>query len=612
MAADGRTVYATVFLHDDVQHAALYYRDIRATVHAEGLTVLGTGDVAVTADLGRSLDADLAKAELVSFPLALLLLLLVFGTVVSAALPLAVGALAVVTGTAATAALSRVVDMSELTTSVVTLLGLGLAIDYSLFIVSRFRAELGAGARPEDALAVAVTTAGRTVLVSGLTVVAGLSGLLLFRGSFLPGMGLGAAMTVLLAVGFALTFLPALLAILGPRVDRWPVIRRGSDRSERFWRRLAGGVLRRPWLLVPVVALLVVLGLPFLHARLATDDLAQLPAAAEARTGAQVLATAFPRFRTADLQVVADFDRDPLSPPHIEALQRLSQAISRLPGVTAVDGIVDPASGLGAADYSARYASPASLPAAEQDLLHRTVGAHVVLLDVRTELPAGSPAARRLATSIRAIQGTGTQVLVTGPAATEADLVGLVGRWTPWALALVILLIYVVLLLALRSVLLPAKAVVLTLLSITASFGALVWIFQDGHLHRLFQVSPAGLDPAVPVLLFSLAFGLSPVGFVSAAARALCARESGRRGPRPPRAGPITMITARGGYPVSRVHARARDGDGCALGLGWMPVDSMAMITATGFGSPRAGRLSRACACARGERKRSQTVRLSA
>ena len=509
VAADGRTAYATVFLHDDVQHASLYYRDIRAAVHAEGLTALGTGDVAVTADLGRSLDADLAKAELVSFPLALLLLLLVFGTVVSAALPLAVGALAVVTGTAATAALSRVVDMSELTTSVVTLLGLGLAIDYSLFIVSRFRAELGAGARTEDALAVAVATAGRTVLVSGLTVVAGLSGLLLFRGSFLPGMGLGAAVTVLLAVGFALTFLPALLAILGPRVDRWPVIRRGSGRSERFWRRLAGGVLRRPWLLVPVVAVLVVLGLPFLHARLATDDLAQLPAAAEARTGAQVLATAFPQFRTADLQVVADFDRDPLSPPHIEALQRLSQAIIRLPGVTAVDGIVDPVAGLDAADYSARYAEPASLPAAEQDLLRRTVGAHVVLLDVRTDLPAGSPAARRLVTSIRELQGTGTRVLVTGPAATEADLVGLVGRWTPWALALVVLLIYVVLMLALRSVLLPAKAVVLTLLSITASFGALVWIFQDGHLHRLFQVSPAGLDPAVPVLLFSLAFGLS-------------------------------------------------------------------------------------------------------
>jgi RND superfamily putative drug exporter len=509
VAADGRTAYATVSLRDDAQHAALYYRDLRGAIGADGVRTLGTGDVAVAADLGRSLDADLAKAELISFPLALLLLLLVFGTVVAAALPLVVGALAITTATACVAALSGVVDMSELTTSVVTLLGLGLAIDYSLFIVSRFRDELESGTGTEDALAVAVATAGRTVLVSGLAVVAGLSGLFVFRGSFLPGMGLGAVAAVLLSAGFGLTFLPALLAILGRRVNRWPVLRRRSGRSERFWRRLAAGVLRRPWLLLPVVAVLVVLGLPFLHARLETNDLSQLPAGTEARSGAQALAAAFPPFRTADVKVVVRFDRDPLSTPHVAALQALSRTISSLPGVTGIEGIIDPAARTAPATYAARYADPASLSADQRDLLRRTVGPHVVLLDVKTALPAGGPDAHRLVTSIRALPAPDARILVTGQAATEADLLGVIGRWTPWALAMVVLLTYVVLLLALRSVLLPAKAVVLTLLSITASFGALVWIFQDGHLYRLFGASPAGLDPAVPVLLFSLAFGLS-------------------------------------------------------------------------------------------------------
>jgi RND superfamily putative drug exporter len=487
LAGDGRTAYATVFLHDDLQQAALDYPELRDGIRADGLTVSGTGDVAVTADLGKSLDTDLAKAELVSFPLALVLLLLVFGTVVAAAVPLVVGVLAVVAGTAVAAALSRVVDMSELTTSVVTLLGLGLAIDYSLFIVSRFRAELGSGLSTQDAIAVALSTAGRTVLVSGLAVVAGLSGLLLFRGSFLPGMGLGAAAAVLLAVGFALTFLPALLAMLGPRVERLPVRRRRTGRSDLFWHRLARGVLSRPWLVLPVIAVLVVLGLPFLHARLDTNDLHQLPAGVQARTGAEVLAAEFPRFRTADIQVVARFDRDPLSTAHTQALLGVSRTIDGLSGVTAVDGVVDPSTGVDAAN----------------------VGPHVVLLDVRTGIPAGDPAARRLVDSIRSLDTPGLELLVTGQAATEADLSGLISRWTPPALAVVVVLIYLVLLLALRSVLLPAKAVVLTLLSITASFGALVWIFQDGHLQGLFRTAPGGLDPAVPILLFSLAFGLS-------------------------------------------------------------------------------------------------------
>ncbi len=230
------------------------YASVRSLVHSDTLDVFATGDTAINHDFDRTLQADLQRAELVSLPLTLLLLLLVFGTFVAALLPLGVGVLAVMGGLGGVFLLSRVTNVSQYALNIVTLIGLGVAIDYSLFIVNRFREELERDAATEEALARTLATTGRAIAFSGLTVAVGLSGLLFYRGSFLASMGMAGAIVVAFAVLYGLTFLPALLALLGPRVNRGrlPFIRPATH--SRLWHRIATSVMRRPVIvLVPTL-----------------------------------------------------------------------------------------------------------------------------------------------------------------------------------------------------------------------------------------------------------------------------------------------------------------------------------------------------------------------
>jgi RND superfamily putative drug exporter len=480
LSRDGHAALVTVYLRDDLQAATAYFAELRSQVRSDRLEVLATGDLAVNDELERDLESDLARAERFSLPISLVLLLLVFGGVVAAVLPLGVGVLAIVSSLAVVFAVSRITDVPDIAESLVTLLGLALAIDYSLFIVSRFREELAAGAGVEAAVATSMATVGRAVLVSGVTVLCGLAGLLFYRDTFLPALGTSAMLTVVFAVAYAFIVLPAMLSLLGPRVNRLRVLGSGRAVDGRFWRRLAGGVMRRPWLLVPTVAALVLVGIPFLHIRFETSDLNLLPSQTEVRRAQQILVSDFPGQDRARLAVVARFPGgDPRSPESRSAVDGLRRAIARQPGVGEVG---EP----GAA-----------------------VGRDLVVLDVLSSYPPGSERARGLVDRLRELPVDQGQVLVTGQAAAEADVIDLLRRFTPWAVGFVVAAIYLILLASLRSVLLPAKAVVMTLLSITASFGALVWIFQDGHLRSALGFSPSGIDPAVPVLLFCFVFGLS-------------------------------------------------------------------------------------------------------
>jgi putative drug exporter of the RND superfamily len=510
ISQDGHAAFVTVYLRDGFQKATAYYAGIRSSIHSDRLTVLAAGDLAVNQNLDQSLDADLAQAEKFSLPISLALLLVVFGTVVAALLPLGVGVMAIVGGAASTLLVARGTDVSDLAVSLVTLLGLGLAIDYSLFIVSRFREELAGGASVEAALETSLATAGRAVAFSGMAVVVGLAGLLFFQGSFLPSMGAAAALVVAFAVFYALTFLPALLAILGHRVDRLRVIRGPSGGRGRFWHALAGGIMRRPWVLVPAVAVLLLAGVPFLHLRFESSDLKLLPAQTEARRAQQVLVSEFPEQGYSHIEVVVRFPgQDPLSSENVGALYDLSRSIAAQPGVLRVDGVVDVQAGLDRAAYQSLYANRQSLPAPLQQVVHETVGRDLIVLDAVSTYDPQSEQARGLVRRIRSLPHEQGQLLVTGTTAVELDIVDLITRVTPWAGGFVVGVMYLVLLALLRSVLLPVKAVVMTILSISASFGALVWIFQDGHLSSQLGFTPSALDPAVPVLLFCMVFGLS-------------------------------------------------------------------------------------------------------
>ena len=283
--AEARSAYALVTLAGDTVEATRAYPDVRREIADPALEVVCTGHVPFMSDLDCTLEKDLVRAELISMPLALLVLILVFRTVLAAALPVFVGGLAVTGGVALVLLLSRVTEIAQYTINICSLIGLGVAIDYSLFVVSRYREELHAGKSYEEALARAVGTAGKVVLFSGVAVGTGLSGLLFFSGSYLQAMGIGGAAVVLLAIVFALTFLPAVLAVLGPRIHalRVPFLKKEASESA-LWHRMATWVMRRPVrVLVPTLAVLLAMGIPFLHLKMTASDVRVLPADIEAR-----------------------------------------------------------------------------------------------------------------------------------------------------------------------------------------------------------------------------------------------------------------------------------------------------------------------------------------
>jgi putative drug exporter of the RND superfamily len=508
-STDGRHVFTRVNLNDEYSSARQYYKQLRAKVHSDQLQVLGTGNVAIGSDFDKYLESDLQRAELVSLGIIVPLLLIVFATVVSMLLPLGVGGLAVVGGLAGVGVLARFTDVSTYSTNIVTLIGLGVAIDYSLFIVNRFREELSAGRTTEQALIATMRTSGRAVTFSGITVAIGLSAMLFFQGSFLASMGFAGAIVVAIAVLYALTFLASLLALLGHRVNwaRLPLPRRAASRG--LWHGLAMRVMRRPLLvLLPIVALLVLMASPIFQIRIANGDVGMLPPNAETRRGYDQLQK-FPGQGQTFFSVVVRYPSGgPLSTQRVGDLYDLAQQMKQISGVEGVESMVSFDESLHRADYQALLSQPASAqPARVQAIVHGTTGSQIAVLSVVTKYGHESDASRAIVHSLRSMTPPpGSSTLV---AAFDIDFTDFILQRIPLAVAYVMIVTYLVLFLLTGSLVLPLKAVIMNILSIGASFGALVWVFQQGHLSSLLNFTPASLDPSVPVLLFCLVFGLS-------------------------------------------------------------------------------------------------------
>ena len=512
LSADGNTALVLVRLGGGEKAAVKAYPAVRQALRNGPLQVALTGKPAFLTDLNRQLEEDLLKAELISFPLALLVLLWVFRTVVASLLPVVVGGLAVLAGVAAVLALSHVVDMAQYTLNVVSLIGLGVAIDYSLFMVTRFRAELHAGRTVERAVEITVDTAGRAVAFSGLAVASGLFGLLFYRGSFLAAMGIGGAVVVAFAVGFALTTLPALLAWLGPRIDRGrvPLPHFGGER--RMWHRLAEAVMRHPVaVLLPTLLFLAFVARPFTRLETAATDITALPPSAESRQGLAALARDFPGAAATRVTVVTRFPGEAFTPERAGALYDASRRWAALPGVIGVESIVDLDPRVTRDQYIQLAAAPLAFRPPEFALAERTyLAGPVAVAQILTSAAPSTEAARRLVAALRADRTVGDgQVLVGGQSATDVDANHFILGRAPMVVGFVVAVTLVVLFVLLGSVVLPFEAVVMNFLSITGSFGALVWIFQEGHLQHVLDFQPGPLEPALPVLLFCTLFGLS-------------------------------------------------------------------------------------------------------
>ena len=491
------------------------YADIRQEVRPGSLEVVATGEIPLNEDFESVTETDLKRAEVVSLPLALLMLLFVFGSVVAAGLPIGVGVLAVTAGFVGTLLLARAMDVSIYATNIVTMIGLGVAIDYSLFVVSRFREEVGRRPVPE-ALARTMATAGRAILFSGLTVAIGFMGFLFFDVADLNSIGFAGSIVVAFSVLYGLTFLPALLAILGPRVDflRLPFVHpERTATGSGLWHRVARSVMAHPWLtLLPVVALLLLLGSPFLGIRLGLSGEDTLPKDTESRRGEEILDRQFPDSSAYPMVVLLDYQQgSPLTRERIGEMYDMSRWLEDRPGVKDVESIVNLDPKLSRDQYQDLLSGPREdLPPQVREALKRTTGEHVAVLTAYTSAGYNTEAAHDLVREVRGQHPeVGGEVLVGGWAAFDLDLTDSVYEAAPPAIAFVVLATYVVLFLLLGSVLLPTKAVVVNFLSISASYGALVWIFQEGHLSGLLDFTPGPINTTTPIIMFCILFGLS-------------------------------------------------------------------------------------------------------
>jgi len=412
----------------------------------------------------------------------LILLVFVFGSVVAATTPLLVGVLAIFGAFVATRLLTYTTDVSIFALNIITILGLGLAIDYALFVVSRFREELAAGRSPREAIPRTIATAGRTVVVSGLTVALALASLLIFPQVFPRSMGFGGMAAVLVAMIASLTVLPALLAVLGHRVNALRI--RGPWRRNRAgaagprpgaWERIARGVMRRPVLvIVGTVAVLAVLAAPFAGARFGGVDERVLPAGTESRVVSERLRADFTSGDVAPISVLA-------TGASASDVDILARQIGEMPGVTSATRTA----GNGDGDAS--------------------------LISVAYEGESAGQTGKDVVQQIRSMSTpVGVTVLVGGQPAELVDLLDSLGDRLPWMALLMAAATFVLLFFAFGSLVLPLKAIVMNLVSIGASFAAVVWAFQDGNLAGVLGFTETGyLEATQLILMLAILFGLS-------------------------------------------------------------------------------------------------------
>jgi uncharacterized membrane protein YdfJ with MMPL/SSD domain len=482
VSADRHSTYAVLQLAgaDDAARQKTYkaIKDDFTASPGAAITAQVGGTVPTEVAIDGEVTANIARAEGISLPVLLILLVVIFGGLVAAALPVAIGGLAILGSFTVLRLLTLTTTVAVYSVNITTILGLGLGIDYGLFIVTRFREELRRQPTVEAAVARTVATAGRTVVVSGVTVALALTSLMLFPEVFLRSMGYGGVATVAVDVIAAVTVLPALLAVLGHRVNalrvRGSIGRAPRNETAGAWYRLAHSVMRRPVAYAAViVVILLALGAPLARISWGGTDARALPAASVPRQVSEQLTSEFRANSTSPIEVVVtNVTSRPDLAPYI-------RRIDAIPGVTGTQ-------------------------------VTGTRGG-TVRLDVGYRPQPDSPQARQIVTDIRDLAPPPhAAVLVGGATAELVDELSSLGSVLPYMALLTAVTTFVLLFLAFGSVVAPVKAIVMNVLSLSATFGVIVWVFQWGHLSGLLQFTPTGtIDPTMPILLLAIVFGLS-------------------------------------------------------------------------------------------------------
>jgi putative drug exporter of the RND superfamily len=530
ISLDRHAAYVNVLLKPDPDSAPKLLPEFEHRLQSvrDLKTSIGGGPVFYE-DIQSVSERDLRRAEVLAFPFAVIALLLVFRSVIAAVLPALVGGGAVIVSLALIFGLGQITTLSIFVLNITTLFGLGLGVDYSLFIVSRFREELTRGRNVDEAVAFTIATAGRAVTFSGLTVSIGLLGLVFFRITMLRSVGIAGVLVVLMAVLAAITLLPAVLTIIGTRVNAFPVhlprrwgrkqIQINLDGSSAidpqygFWYRLSQVVMRYPLRIFMTVLLLMIgLGLPFLMVRFSAPDASILPVDVASRAAYDLLASRFNARETTPVLLAVRTKGNVLTPNNVRNLYAYVLRIEADPNVARVDSIVSADPRLTLEQYELLYAHPRLVADPYlAALLKTSVSGDTTMISVISKYGMLDEQSQELVQTIRNTHpGNGITVLVDGGTAGNIDYVHSLYTDFPKAVLIVSITTYIVLLLFFRSLFLPLKAVLMNTLSILASYGALVVIFQNGFMHQALGFTPLGfVEASSPILLFCTLFGLS-------------------------------------------------------------------------------------------------------
>ena len=493
----------------------------RAIPDIPGATTYVSGFPAINHDTQKIYNSDLGKGESIAIPIALIVLAFMFGTLAAIGVPLAFAAVSIPTTIGIVWIFAHYMDMAVYVTNIVSLIGFAIAIDYSMLVVYRFREELETHESAQDALIMTMRTAGRATLFSGGTVAIGLALLVFMPLPFMRSMGVGGLLVPLVSIAASATFLPALLSILGRRINRFRVIpksllQKRAEGHTGFWTRLSRSIMRRPIAyLVGATGVMLVLALPALQLHLTGGDNRGVPLTTESTKGLKLLEDSLGPGALAPNQIVIDTGRPngALDPANIAAECRLISKLSADPEIQA-STIQAPVPTNGCANELAAEPTPAQIAAAKQA---RLIDSDAQLVQIRAagKSDSGTDAAVNLVHRIRddyipqSNFPPDSNVLLTGAPAFGVDFIDTAYGAFPWLVLAVLLLSYLLLLRAFRSVFLPLKAVLLNVLSVSATYGVLVLTFQHGFHSVLGLQGSAQIEAWIPIFLFAMLFGLS-------------------------------------------------------------------------------------------------------
>ena len=477
------------------------------SIESDSLEVTVTGSLIIGNDFDTAMKNDTIRAEAIGLPISLIILLFVFGTFTAAMLPLVVALLMVALATGISYWISDwwFFGLTEYSVSMISLIGIAVSIDYSLFMISRFREEIARGESTEAAIATMMDTAGRAVMFSGATVAVGLCSLFYFEATHMPSMGMGAFLAVAAAMLYSFTVLPAMLSYLGPRINSLPVPIPGANRKTDFWKKLSIKVMKNPlrWL-VPALVVLLLAASPFLRVELSAGGIEALPPDMESRVGFEILTEEFPAYSASSIPIVIVFDEsdEPFSKEFSERVVPLCQQISQIDGVI---GVTHPI-----CNPSLFEQQLSEWPQEVQEEWTASVSENIIRLSVPVQHRSGSDESERIVREMMDIaDDKDMEVLIGGWSAFEVELKDHLKERIPAVLAFVLLLTVLLVFVQVNSILVPIKAILMNILSVSASFGIIVVVFQDGLLSGVLNYSAQPLDLVVPPLVFGIAFGLS-------------------------------------------------------------------------------------------------------